>query len=150
MRKILSVVALLIGLMASSFAFAAKVADEMKIVGEGSVRSTPTGQHVTAAFFGVENKSDTPHYLTAVKSTLSKNMVLHRTVQEGKDMMSMKPVAKLEIPAHGKLTLQPGGNHVMMMDLEKPVTVGERVTLMLVFEDGSELPAKLLVTDVRD
>lgn len=148
--KISKITLLIATLCISAFAFAGTAAKEVKLVGNGFVRSTPPEQNVTGAFFELENTGAQTHYLVMAKSAIAPKVELHRTVTEGKDMMTMKPIQKLELLPHEKTTLRPGSYHVMLMDLTKPLTVGERVNLTLVFEDGSELPIKLYVKDARD
>jgi hypothetical protein len=45
----------------------------------------------------------------------------------------------LEIPADGGVTLEPGGNHIMLMDLQRDLNPGETVTLTLTFASGKTL-----------
>lgn len=150
MKKKISLIALLVGLFFGGIALAGKGATEITVLSGGYVRSTPPGQDATAAYFTLENKGSEPHVIVAVKTPLSPKAELHSTIMEGKDVMKMKPVERLEIGAGQKISFQPGGNHIMLTELPKPLTVGERVRLTLIFEDGSELPVKLLVKDARD
>jgi len=150
MKKIINPIALMFGLIISTLAFAGKGAQDVKVLEGGYVRSTPPGHTVTGAFFDLENKGDVPHTITAVESPLAPQVEMHRTVTQGKDMMQMKPIQKLEIGAHQKITLRPAGDHIMLMNLTKPLGVGDTVKLTLIFEDGSKLPVKLLVHDARD
>ena len=52
-------------------------------------------------------------------------------------MMRMSPVKQIEVPAHGKVELKPGGYHVMLFGLKKTPTAGDTVKLTLTFDDGS-------------
>jgi copper(I)-binding protein len=58
----------------------------------------------------------------------------------------MRPVAAIEVKAHGETALQPGGLHIMMIDLKGPLKEGDKVAITLNFEDGSskkiEAPVK--------
>ena len=49
----------------------------------------------------------------------------------------MAMIANLSIPAKGKVTLQPGGFHIMLINLKKPVNKGDIVPITLHFQDGS-------------
>lgn len=150
MKKSLNFIACVLSLTMSMASFAGKGAQDVKLLSGGYVRSTPPEQTVTAAFFELENKGNDPHAITAVESTIAPKVEMHRTVTEVKNMMQMKPVKKFEIGAHQTLSLHPGGEHIMLMDLVKPLAVGDKVKLVLTFEDGSQLPVKLLVKDARD
>ena len=50
-------------------------------------------------------------------------------------MMKMSAVDKLALPAGKAVELKPGGYHVMLMDLVKPLKEGDTVPLQLTFED---------------
>ncbi|MBM3567904.1 MAG: copper chaperone PCu(A)C [Alphaproteobacteria bacterium] len=58
---------------------------------------------------------------------------LHNTVRDG-DIMRMRPVETIAVPARGKVELKPGGLHIMLMDLKGPLNAGESVPLTLRFE----------------
>ncbi|KUI38642.1 hypothetical protein AU197_22830 [Mycobacterium sp. IS-1590] len=53
----------------------------------------------------------------------------------------------LVVPAGGSHALVPGGDHLMLMDLEQPLLPGSEVTLTVEFEDGSTLPVTAQVRD---
>jgi copper(I)-binding protein len=48
----------------------------------------------------------------------------------------MKQVSMFEIPANGKLVLEPGGNHIMLMNIPAPIKPGQDVTVTLTCESG--------------
>lgn len=52
------------------------------------------------------------------------------------EMLSMKPLAAIGIPAHGKRVLAPGGYHLMLVDLRHDLKAGETVPLRLHFARG--------------
>ena len=51
------------------------------------------------------------------------------------NVMKMRQIPGLELPAGKAVELKPGGYHVMLMDLKRPMTTGESVPITLVFED---------------
>jgi hypothetical protein len=54
-------------------------------------------------------------------------------------MMMMQAVEALLIPANGEVTLEPGGRHVMLMQLTEPFAVGAELSLTLQFEQAGEI-----------
>ena len=56
-------------------------------------------------------------------------------------MMSMQEVAAIEVPAGGEVALEPGGYHVMLLDLAAPLADGETVELTLEFEQAGTVTA---------
>ena len=67
------------------------------------------------------------------------------------DVMVMRPVEDpLVIEAGAMLELQPGGLHLMFMQLEQPHVAGESLDVVLVFEHAGERTVTLEVLSMRD
>ena len=96
------------------------------------VRGTVTGQKATGAFMQLKSPADTA--LVAAASPVAKIVEIHEMKMDG-GMMKMNAVDKLALPAGKAVDLKPGGYHVMLMDLVKPLKEGDTVPLQLTFED---------------
>jgi hypothetical protein len=96
------------------------------------VRGTVTGQKATGAFMQLKSPADAA--LVAVSSPVAKIVEIHEMKMEG-GMMKMNAVDRLALPAGKAIDLKPGGYHVMLMDLVKPLKDGDTVPLQLTFED---------------
>jgi hypothetical protein len=72
---------------------------------------------------------------------------MHVTTRDG-DVMKMRPVQSFEIPAGGSFELKPGGAHLMLMGLARPLNKGERVPLTLKIQRGGELQVELTVEEM--
>ncbi len=57
----------------------------------------------------------------------------------GGAMMSMTPVSSIELPAGEQVNLEPGGYHIMMFELAKPIKDGESIPVTLSFENGDDI-----------
>ncbi len=112
-------------------AFAAPVAAQVAVSGAW-VRGTVAGQKVTGAFMQMVSPTDTA--LIAVSSPIAKFVEIHEMKMDG-GMMKMNAIDKLPLPAGKPVDLKPGGYHVMLFDLQKPVKEGDVVPLTLTFED---------------
>ena len=63
---------------------------------------------------------------------------LHETVENETGEMVMRQIeGGFTIPAGGSLALEPGGNHIMLMDLTSPLMAGDEVTFTLTFADDT-------------
>ena len=95
------------------------------------------GSGMTAAFGTITNPGD--HAVTIVKgSSPAAGMVQLHTMQMQADG-SMKMIEKkggFVVPAKGSLTLDPGGDHIMLMDLPAALSNGQDVTFSMVADDG--------------
>ena len=97
-----------------------------------------------AAYFTVRNLGDEADRLTGLSSPVSAMPMLHETtVSEG--VSRMAHVEAAEIPAGGELTLEPGGMHVMLMELTTPLKEGATFPLTLTFEAGGEITVEVPV-----
>lgn len=95
-----------------------------------------TDKDMTGVFGVIKNTGTEDLHLTGVKSDLGKRQELHETVPGGGGMMMREKEDGFVIPAGGELELKPGGNHIMLMDLDEPITTGQEITLTLEFEGG--------------
>lgn len=59
--------------------------------------------------------------------------------------MKMRQVDGFDVPAKGRTTLQPGGNHIMLMGLNKPLKADSRHALVLVFRKAGRVPVTFAV-----
>jgi periplasmic copper chaperone A len=93
---------------------------------------------MTAAFGTLENTGDDDLVVTSASSDVTGAMELHETVANADGTMAMQPKqGGFTVEAGGQHELAPGGDHLMLMDLTRPLEPGEDVTITLTFEDGS-------------
>jgi copper(I)-binding protein len=97
-----------------------------------------TTNNVTAAYLVVKN-SGAADTLVKVTSPLTSNVQLHEVITEGSTSRMQEKPGGFPVPANGTLELKPGGFHIMMMDVEKPVTEGQEVSLTLTFEKAGDV-----------
>ena len=105
------------------------------------VKAAKTGA-MSATFGILKNPTDKPVTLVAVESAVSPMQVHEMAMVDGS--MVMRRVEKLVIPAHGEVTLEPGGNHLMMMKLTKPIKAGVMLPVTLTMSDGSQTTFKAM------
>ena len=117
------------------FVFGCQPADDLGITGAW-VRATPPNRDVTAAYLVIENRSDRPRELLSVETTAAEYTELH-TMRQVDDMMEMKKIERLVVPAHGEAALEPGGNHIMLFGVKRQLAEGDSVSLTLRFADQS-------------
>jgi copper(I)-binding protein len=121
-----------IAILAATGLAVAPAASAQVTVTDPWVRGTVTGQKATGAFMQLKSPADTA--LVAAASPVAKIVEIHEMKMEG-SMMRMNAVDRLALPAGKAVDLKPGGYHVMLMDLVKPLTDGDTVPLQLTFED---------------
>src|SRR3546814_3764672 len=77
-----------------------------------------------AAFLAIENAGDADRLLGAT-GDIAERIELHTHEMDG-DIMKMRRLEAVEIPAHGSAVLRPGSHHLMLIGLKQPLHEGER------------------------
>jgi copper(I)-binding protein/cytochrome c553 len=98
------------------------------------VRQPVPGRSMAAAYAVVENAGPAEVRIVAASADVAGTVEMHEMARSG-DMMKMSPVKSITIPAYGKVALEPGGLHLMLFELKKPLEDGDIVTLT--FTTGS-------------
>jgi copper(I)-binding protein len=62
------------------------------------------------------------------------------------DVMKMRQIERIDLPAGQRVELKPGGLHVMFIGLKQPLAVGAKVPVTLKFEKAGELKIEMTVT----
>ena len=108
------------------------------------VRATVPAMKSTAAYMQITSAKDAR--LVEAKSPVAGVVEVHEMIME-KDVMKMRAVKGLDLPAGKTVELKPGGYHVMLMDLKGQVKDGDMVPLTLVVEgkDGKRQTLELKV-----
>ena len=95
------------------------------------VRATVSQQKATGAFMQITSAQDAR--LVEAKSPVAGVVEVHEMSME-KDVMKMRAIPELALPAGKAVELKPGGYHVMLMDLKQQMKEGGTVPLTLVIE----------------
>jgi copper(I)-binding protein len=99
---------------------------------------------MTSGFGVVTNPTSTTVRIVGASSPLSAAVQLHEVVMsEGAMVMQERPRGFL-IPAGGTLDLEPGGNHLMLMKIKRPITPGMLIPVTLITSTGGLIKASLL------
>ena len=114
----------------SAAAFAAPAAAQITVK-DAWVRATVAQQKATGAFMQISSVADAK--LVEAKSPAAGTVEIHEMKMDN-NVMKMRAVSDVALPAGKTVELKPGGYHVMMMDLKGQVKEGDIVPLTLVFE----------------
>ena len=100
-------------------------------------RESPPGVPNGAVYFTITNAGSADQ-LIRVTSEVSVRTELHTHIhQDG--IMQMRQVEAVDVPAGGRVVLEPHGQHVMLIGLKAPLKEGEMVELELQFKEGGQL-----------
>lgn len=107
-------------------------------VSEAKLRLLP-GNLPAAGYFTLTNTGNQPVVLTGAQSPAFAQVMMHRSSLES-GMASMQHVTQVEIAAGATLTFAPGGYHLMLMQHQRELALGDQVEASLLVADGQSLP----------
>ncbi|MCK6625416.1 MAG: copper chaperone PCu(A)C [Anaerolineae bacterium] len=100
-----------------------------------------------AVYMTFTNGGASDDVLIGAKTDVAKTVELHETKMDENDVMKMSPVPNIPIPAGGSVTLKPGGLHIMLIDMQKELAVGDKISLTLTFEKAGPMTIEAEVKD---
>jgi len=107
-------------------------------------RATVAGQQASGAFMRITAREALR--LTGAETPLAGASEIHEMKMDG-EVMRMRAIEALELPAGQSVELKPGGHHVMLMQLKQALDAGTQIPLTLIFHNaqGSESRLSLQV-----
>lgn len=103
-------------------------ADELLRVSGAWVAPTVPGQSVGAAYMRLRSAQDAA--LVKIETNASSGAEIHQMTMVD-DVMRMRRLDQVQLPAGRTVDLAPGGQHVMLLDLRHPLRVGDSVSITL-------------------
>ena len=125
-------------------AFAGTAADEVVVL-DPWAREVPPVMSSSAGFLSLKNTGSVEHKLVAASSDAAGVAELHTHINNN-GVMQMRPVENIPVAPGETTELKPGGLHIMLMMLTKPLVAGQQLNITLTFEDGS---SKQVQAEVR-
>ncbi|MDE4916001.1 copper chaperone PCu(A)C [Methylobacterium sp. 092160098-2] len=141
--------ALLLALTApASIALAQEYRAGALVIDRPWTRATPAGAKVAAGYAVIRNTGNVPDRLTGGTVEVADHIEIHEMAVEN-DIMRMRPLPDgLEIRSDAATEIKPGGYHIMMMDLKRPLKQGEVVKGILTFEKAGTVPVEFAVQSI--
>lgn len=115
----------------SSFIFANDIR-----ISDAFAFESPTNSKHGAVFLKIENVGDKDINLIKASSNISDNVELH-THSDENGVIRMVKVDKMTIKAKSSLELKPKHEHIMLLNLKKPITKSTKIQLQLAFDNKS-------------
>jgi len=115
----------------------AKAAAADLIITDAYARESPPGTSNSAVFMTLDNPGDQLLTLISAGSDVAQRVELHNHVMVD-DMMQMRRVEAIRVEPHQQTQLKPGGLHVMLLGLQRPLKQGESIILTLTFANGEQ------------
>lgn len=102
------------------------------------VRATPPGIKNTAVFFTIKNTTNNDQLIVSAQASAGEKVELH-THSMVNGVMSMRQVMSVPLSAGEEVLFQPGGLHIMLFNVKKPLVVGDKVDITLLLDNGEKV-----------
>jgi len=143
MKNILITVVSVCSVVLSSGVFAQNAKVGSLQIDNAYTRATAPGQQVAGGFMKIENKGAADQLISA-SSPAAGEVQLHEMAMEG-NVMKMRQLKDIPVPAGGAVELKPGGLHLMLMNIKTPLAAGETIPVKLKFAKAGEVEVKFPV-----
>lgn len=101
----------------------------------------------SAVYFVVDNPLGEADSLLQATTPAAGAVELHETMHHADDTMSMTPQAEVSIPARSKVIFEPGGKHIMLINLVQDLKPGDIIRITLTFANAGALELDVLVRE---
>jgi copper(I)-binding protein len=110
-------------------------------------RATPAGAKTGAAYMTLVNKGASADRLVSATTSVAEKVKFH-SVSEENGISRMREMRSVDVAPGKNVTFSPGGMHIMLVGLKKPLKEGESVPMTLIFEKGGKVDVMLSVARV--
>lgn len=124
--------------------------DEGIEIGDPWARTSASMQNAGAVYMTISAGDEGDTLMGAsVESSVAAMAQIHETsmADDGSGSMMMQEVPSISVPSGGEVSLEPGGFHVMLMQLAEPLVAGNEFTVTLMFEKAGEVEVDVTVRD---
>ncbi|MEZ9657413.1 copper chaperone PCu(A)C [Vibrio splendidus] len=122
------------------------------MVHDAYARATPPSAVNSAVFTTLMNHSDKERSIIAATTPAAGKVELHDVIVDG-DVMKMRQIQQITIPANGEVVLKPGSLHIMLFDLKDGLKEGEQIEMTLTFANGEtqtfDAPVKKVMSGMK-
>ena len=136
-------VLLVVGALAAT-AFAHQYSVDNLVIGHPWSRPTVSGMPTGVAYLSISNRGQQQDTLIGASTPVAARVEFHRTSLEA-GMARMRPAGAIVVAPNATVTAEPGGLHLMLVDLKSPLVAGSSVPLVLQFESAGPVTVQLSV-----
>jgi len=121
--------------------------DAMRVE-EATVRPSLLPNGNSALYLKIVNPTDQADQLVRVESSATERVEFHETVETDGVMRMLPRPEGYEVPAKAVVALEPGGKHIMLLTIAKPLEVGEQISVTLYFATAEAIQLVVPVQEI--
>jgi copper(I)-binding protein len=148
MRQSITIAILLITALILTTCGTAGSAGPQISVEDAWARPVPAAGGNGAVFMRLVNSGGEADQLAGGESLFAGSVEVHQTKME-EGVMKMEHIPGLEVPPKSEVILEPGGYHVMLIDVSQPLAVGDSLPITLHFEKSGEMELDVQVREMK-
>jgi copper(I)-binding protein len=99
----------------------------------------------SALYFNLNNVTSKADALYKVTSKIAELVQLHSTVKNDDGTMGMKEIRQIAVPANSVIKFEPGGYHVMLINLKRKLKTNSKIEFTFYFKTGGKVKIKAVV-----
>lgn len=115
-------------------------------------RATPPNAATSAVFVDIMNNSDKDRAIVSATTPAAGKVELHDVIMQG-EVMKMRQIDQIDLPAQSHISLKPGSLHIMLFELTKPLVEGEAIEIEVTFANGEtqtfQAPIKKVMSGMK-
>ena len=100
-----------------------------------------------AAYFVIENGTNADDSLVSASADIAGSAEAHMSMVSDQGVASMQMQQAVQIPAGDSVAFQPGGLHLMLVNLNRELKVGDTFSIILKFEKAGDIPIQIEVKE---
>lgn len=101
----------------------------------------------SAVYLIIQNSGEQADALLSAEANVSQLVQLHQSMMDDSGTMSMHEQERIDVPAKDQIAFQPGGLHVMLINLTGDLNPGDRFNLTLNFQGAGQVPVDVEVRE---
>jgi periplasmic copper chaperone A len=101
----------------------------------------------SAIYLVIENSGNQDDVLLSAEASVAQLVELHESRMDQSGMMSMQEQERIDVRAKDQVAFQPGGLHVMLINLNGDLNPGDRFNLTLNFQETGQVPVDVEVRE---
>lgn len=99
----------------------------------------------SAVYFVIDNPGAETDLLLGASTEAATRAEIHMSMQSEEGAMRMSPQESVAVPAGASVAFQPGGLHVMLVELKRDLEEGDQIVLRLTFQNAGEIQLRVPV-----
>jgi copper(I)-binding protein len=105
----------------------------------------PASEGETSAVYFEFQNAGLPISIVGASAAVSEGAMLHQTLQAADGVMQMEHITEIPVGANESVTFEPGGYHIMLMGLTRPLVPGDHFALALRLESNLTIEVDVVV-----